>query len=149
MNSTTPQDLLDLKSRIDLWRSTRRFIRQPIPDDIRLAIVQAASRHSPRLVKKVLKLDPYRFKPASSSTKKPAKSVSSIQQIDFATLAPPTDPLPDHALCHLQINRKLSVRRREIDTRFAYPPLRHNFLSTEVLHEFDHSSGSTRSQIAY
>ena len=63
MNSTTPQDLLDLKSRIDLWRSTRRFIRQPIPDDIRLAIVQAASRHSPRLVKKVLKLDPYRFKP--------------------------------------------------------------------------------------
>ena len=61
MNSTTPQDLLDLKSRIDLWRSTRRFIRQPIPDDIRLAIVQAASRHSPRLVKKVLKLDPYPY----------------------------------------------------------------------------------------
>jgi hypothetical protein len=92
MNSTTPQDLLDLKSRIDLWRSTRRFIRQPIPDDIRLAIVQAASRHSPRLVKKVLKLDPYRFKPASSSTAKSAKSVSSTQQIDFVTLSPTTDP---------------------------------------------------------
>lgn len=106
MNSTTPQDLLDLKSRIDLWRSTRRFIRQPIPDDIRLAIAQAASRHSPGLVKKVLKLDPYRFKPAPSSRKKPAKSASSIQQIDFVTLAPTTDPLPDHALCHLQINRR-------------------------------------------
>ena len=106
MNSTTPQDLLDLKSRIDLWRSTRRFIRQPIPDDIRLAIAQAASRHSPGLVKKVLKLDPYRFKPAPSSRKKPAKSASSIQQIDFVTLAPTTDTLPDHALCHLQINRR-------------------------------------------
>lgn len=104
MNSTTPQDLLDLKSRIDLWRSTRRFIRQPIPDDIRLAIAQAASRHSPSLVKKVLKLDPYRFKPASSSTTKPAKSLSSLQQIDFVALAPTTDPLP--ALCHLQINRR-------------------------------------------
>ena len=69
MNSITPQDLLDLKSRIDLWRSTRRFIRQPIPDHIRLAIVQAASRHSPSLVKKVLQLDPYRFKPAPSSRK--------------------------------------------------------------------------------
>lgn len=106
MNSTTPQDLLDLKSRVDLWRSTRRFIRQAMPDDIRLAIAQSASRHSPSLVKKVLKLDPYRFKPASSSTKKPAKSVSSIQQIDFVTLAPTVDPLPDQALCHLQINRR-------------------------------------------
>ena len=105
MDSIAPQDLLDLKSRIDLWRSTRRFIRQPIPDDIRLAIVQAASRHSPRLVKKVLKLDPYRFKPASSSTNKSAKSVSS-KQIDFVTLSPTTDHLPDHALCHLQINRR-------------------------------------------
>jgi hypothetical protein len=47
MDSIAPQDLLDLKSRIDLWRSTRRFIRQPIPDDIRLVIAQAASRHSP------------------------------------------------------------------------------------------------------
>ena len=94
MNSTTPQDLLDLKSRIDLWRSTRQFIRQPIPDDIRLAIAQAAARHSPSLVKKVLQLDPYRFKPASSSTTKPAKFLSSLQQIDFVTLAPTTDPLP-------------------------------------------------------
>jgi hypothetical protein len=38
MDSIAPQDLLDLKSRIDLWRSTRRFIRQAMPDDIRLAI---------------------------------------------------------------------------------------------------------------
>ena len=44
---------------------------------------------------------------------------------------------------------KLSVRRREITHLFAYPPLRHNILSTEVLNEFDHSSGSARSQIAH
>ncbi len=41
MNSTTPQDLLDLKSRIDQWRNTRRFIRQAMPDDIRLAAAAA------------------------------------------------------------------------------------------------------------
>ena len=106
MNSITPQDLLDLKSRIDLWRSTRRFIRQAMPDDIRLAVAAAATRYPRCLVKSVLKLDPYRFKPASSSTTKPARSVSSIQQIDFVTLAPTADPLPDQALCHLQINRR-------------------------------------------
>lgn len=38
MNSIAPQDLLDLKSRIDLWRSTWRFIRQPMPDDICLEV---------------------------------------------------------------------------------------------------------------
>lgn len=66
MNSTTPQGLLDLISRIDLWRNTRRFIRQAMPDDIRLTIVEAAACHFPSLVKKVLKLDPHRFKPAQS-----------------------------------------------------------------------------------
>lgn len=28
MDSTIPQDLLDLKSRLDHWRSTRRVIRE-------------------------------------------------------------------------------------------------------------------------
>jgi hypothetical protein len=107
MNSIAPQDLLDLKSRIDLWRSTRRFIRQAMPDDIRLAVASAATRHPRRLLKDLLKLDPSRFKPASSATTKPAKSLFSPQQIDFVTLSPTTTSLsPDHTLCHLQINRR-------------------------------------------
>ncbi len=91
MNSTTPQDLLDLKSRIDLWRSTRRFIRQPIPDDIRLAIVQAASRHSPRLVKKVLGLPgfvwvtPQKFLLAIRTTLPCGRELSSGILPDFDT----------------------------------------------------------------
>jgi hypothetical protein len=36
MDSIAPQDLLDLKSRIDQWRNTRQFIRQAMPDDISL-----------------------------------------------------------------------------------------------------------------
>jgi hypothetical protein len=52
MNSTTPQDLLDLKSRIDLWHSTRWFIRQPISDDIRLAMSRLSLGILPVLSKK-------------------------------------------------------------------------------------------------
>ena len=107
MDSIAPQDLLDLKSRIDQWRNTRQFIRQVMPGDIRPAIAEAASRHPLRLVKKVLKLNPYRFKTASSSTPTPTKSTSPLQQIDFVTLSPTTDPLPDQARCHLQINRRV------------------------------------------
>ena len=29
MDSAFPQDLLDLKIRVDHWRTTRRFIRKP------------------------------------------------------------------------------------------------------------------------
>ena len=44
---------------------------------------------------------------------------------------------------------KLSVRKREISLRFAYPPLRHEILSMEGLYGFDRFSGFARSQIAH
>ena len=93
MDSIARQDLLDLKSRIDQWRDTRQIIRQAMSDDISLAIGEAASRHPLHLVKQVLKLNPYRFTTALFSSPKSAKSVSSLQQIDFVTLSPTTDHL--------------------------------------------------------
>lgn len=34
MNSTVPADLLKLKVRREVWRATRRYARQPIPDEL-------------------------------------------------------------------------------------------------------------------
>jgi hypothetical protein len=32
MDSTLPADLLKLKARLEAWRATRRYARQPIPN---------------------------------------------------------------------------------------------------------------------
>ena len=45
MDSNFPQDLLDLKNRIDHWRLTRRFVREALPAELREAIIQILSRH--------------------------------------------------------------------------------------------------------
>ena len=45
MDSTFPQDLLDLKIRVDHWRTTRRFIREALPTELRDAITESLSRH--------------------------------------------------------------------------------------------------------
>jgi len=37
MDSTVPADLLKLKDRLEAWRATRKYARQPIPDEFRQA----------------------------------------------------------------------------------------------------------------
>ena len=107
MDSTFPQDLLDLKIRVDHWRTTRRFIREALPTELRDAITESLSRHPVRLIKKALKLDPYRFRMAS-----PPVSVHprDHQRIDFVPLPHPSVPAsvepvrPD--LCQIRIDRR-------------------------------------------
>jgi anti-sigma factor RsiW len=109
MDSTIPADLLKLKARLEAWRATRKYARQPIPDEFRQAAAEMTERHPPSLVRRVLKLDPWR-------TKKPATKKSDRAhhkpQTAFFTLPPePTLLLPgpsaQHNLpsCHLQIER--------------------------------------------
>ena len=62
MDSTVPADLLKLKSRLEDWRATRRYARQPIPKEFRQAAAEMARRYSPSLVRRILKLDPWRLK---------------------------------------------------------------------------------------
>ena len=62
MDSTIPADLLKLKARLEAWRATRRYACQPIPEEFRQAAVEMTERHSPSLVRRVLKLDPWRLK---------------------------------------------------------------------------------------
>jgi hypothetical protein len=66
MDSTVPADPLKLKTRLETWRATRRYARQPIPDEFRQAAAEMAGRYSPSLVRSVLNLDPWRLKRMNS-----------------------------------------------------------------------------------
>ncbi len=57
MDSTLPADLLKLKTRLEAWRATRRYARQPIPDEFRQAAAEMTERHPLSLVRRVLKLE--------------------------------------------------------------------------------------------
>jgi hypothetical protein len=83
MDSTIPADLLKLKTRLEAWRATRRYARQPIPDEFRQAAAEMADPYSPSLVRRVLKLDPWKVK--KPATKKPAR-VRNLPQTPFFTL---------------------------------------------------------------
>src|SRR5215470_12481769 len=109
MYSTVPADLLKLKARLEAWRSTRKYARQPIPDEFRQAAAEMAGRYSPSLVRGVLKLDPWRLK--KPSTKKSARAHQEPQTAFFslqpeAALLPPGPSAPQNMTgCRLQIER--------------------------------------------
>jgi hypothetical protein len=90
VDSTVPADLLKLKSRLEDWRATRRYARQPIPDEFRQAATEMARRYSPALVRRILKLDPWRLKKPET---KRSDRVHRKQQTTFFTL-PPDIALP-------------------------------------------------------
>lgn len=41
MNSTIPAYLLELKSLFETWRTNRKYVRQPIPDELWNATAEA------------------------------------------------------------------------------------------------------------
>jgi hypothetical protein len=69
MDSTVPADLLKLKTQLEAWRATRRYARQPIPDEFRQAAADMAWRYSPSLVRRILKLDPWQLNKRVPSAK--------------------------------------------------------------------------------
>lgn len=108
MDSTVPTDLLKLKARLETWRATRKHQRQPIPDQFRQAAAEMAQRYSPSLVRRVLKLDPWKLKGRAGE---PARA-RNLPQTPFFTLPPETlfpEPGPPARLhptgCRLQIER--------------------------------------------
>ena len=109
MDSTIPADLLKLKARLEAWRASRRYARQPIPDEFRQAAAEMTGRYSPSLVRRILKLDPWRLnKPA---TKKHNRTHHE-PQTTFFSLPPEAAILPHGASasqdldgCRLQIER--------------------------------------------
>jgi hypothetical protein len=114
MDSTIPADLLKLKDRLEAWRATRQYTRQPIPDEFRQAAAEMASRYSPSLVRSVLKLDPGRLKKPET---KRSDRVHRKPQTAFFTL-PPEIAVPEprpHATslaagCRLLVERPDGAR---------------------------------------
>ena len=60
VDSTIPAALLKLKPRLEDWRATRKYARQPIPGEFRQSAAEMATRYSPSIVPRILKLDPWR-----------------------------------------------------------------------------------------
>jgi hypothetical protein len=62
MHSNISADLLDLKARFETWRTNRKYVREPIPDELWNAAADLSRRYPPSLVGRVLKLDSSRLK---------------------------------------------------------------------------------------
>jgi hypothetical protein len=54
MNSTIPADLLELQSRFETWRTNRKYMREPIPDELWKAAADLSRRYPPSLAGRVL-----------------------------------------------------------------------------------------------
>src|SRR5262245_65222260 len=76
MISTCPAELFELQAHFETWRTNRRYLREPIPDELWNAAADLSRRYPPSLVGRVLKIDPSRLKkfllkrPARTSTRK-------------------------------------------------------------------------------
>jgi len=111
MTSTTPADLLELKARFETWRANRKYLREPIPDELWSAAADLSRRYPPSLVGRFLKLDPSRLKkllikrsPRTSVRKKPQATF--FQLPSGSALPEVGSPLPQIPTgCWLQIER--------------------------------------------
>jgi len=111
MNSTIPADLLELKARFETWRTNRKYVREPIPDELWNAAADLSRRYPPSLVGRVLKLDPSRLKKllikrsARTSVRKKPQAAFFHLPTEIA-LPDVGSPLPQSPTsCRLQIER--------------------------------------------
>ena len=51
-----PDDLLELQARFDQWRASRKYNREPVPDQLRDAALEMSRRYPPSLLRQVLKI---------------------------------------------------------------------------------------------
>ena len=111
MNSTIPADILELKARFETWRANRKYVREPIPDDLWKAAADLSRSYPPSLVGRVLKLDPSKLKKllikrsARTSTQK--KPQAAFFHLPTGIALPEAgSPLPQSPTgCRLQIER--------------------------------------------
>lgn len=105
-----PADLLELQTRFETWRATRKHIRESMPDELRSATLEMRQRYPPSLIQRVLKVDPARLNktlparrsaPTTAAKKKktqpsrpvppggPRQKSKSATRTQAATLSPP------------------------------------------------------------
>jgi hypothetical protein len=111
MNSTIPADLLELRARFETWRTTRKYVREPVPDELWSAAADLSRRYRPSRVGRVLKLDPSRLKKlltkGSARTSVRKKQQAVFFQLPTESALPKAEaPLPQSPTgCRLQIER--------------------------------------------
>ena len=111
MNSTIPADLLELKTRFETWRTNRKYLREPIPDELWNAAADLSRHYPSSLVGRVLKIDPSRLKKflikrsARPSTRKKPQAAFFQLPTEIALLETGSS-LPQRPVgCRLQIER--------------------------------------------
>jgi hypothetical protein len=110
-DTTIPADLIELKARFDAWRASRKYVREPIPDDLWSAAADLSRRYPPSLVGRVLKIDSSRLKkllikrsPRTSNRKKPQATFFLLPaEIALPEVGSPLPQIPTG--CRLQIER--------------------------------------------
>ena len=111
MHSTIPADLLELKARFETWRTNRKYVREPIPEDLWNAAADFSRRYPPSLVGRVLKLDPSRLKKlliklaARASTRKKPQAAFFQLPTEIALPEVGSTLLQSQVGCRLQIER--------------------------------------------
>src|SRR5215470_10477846 len=111
MNSTIAADLLELKTRFETWRTNRKYMREPIPNELWNAAADLSRRYPPSLVGRVLKIDSSRLKKfllkRSPRTSVRRKSQAAFFQLPTETVLPEVgSQLQQGPIgCRLQIER--------------------------------------------
>jgi len=115
MQTTIPAELLELKARFDQWRANRKYKRELMPADLRQAAIDISRRFPRALVRRVLKIDPWRLSRPTSKKPTPAAGRKK-RQTTFFTFPTSTVP-PDQGLnsssatdCRLQFERPDGAR---------------------------------------
>jgi hypothetical protein len=111
VNSTIPADLLELKARFETWRTNRKYVREPIPEEFWNAAADLCRRYPTSLVGRVLKLDSSKLKrlliKRSARTSVRKKLQASFFQLPTDIALPEAgSTLPQRPVgCQLQIER--------------------------------------------
>lgn len=115
IETTIPAELLDLKARLDQWRANRKYLREPLPDDLRQEIIGASQKYPGLLLRRFLKIDPWRLN--KSMAKKPSHAAKRKKQRTAffklptdAGLPTPISAAPVGSDCRLQIERPDGAR---------------------------------------
>lgn len=115
MDSITPE-LLEMKARLDAWRAQRKHIRQALPTELKNAILDLSPRYSPSILRRVLKIDPWKLKRGlttapSSRVSARKKTTTAFFQLPAPTITPTLPPSSRTSSdCRLQLERPDGTR---------------------------------------
>lgn len=114
METTIPSELLQLKARLDQWRATRKHIREQIPDELRNAAFEMSGKYPRNLIRRILKLDPWRLtrNPANQSKRNSASKPSQTAFYKLPIESLPPQPTASSTIngCRIQIERPDGAR---------------------------------------